>query len=942
MRLTTQDKMGQKNRSLVIAVVLVFMLAMMPLLNVLPYAYAEAEPTADEQVQLDGEESAANEQEQIANEGPSPVEEEVESTADALRPSSDGLTPAAKKPEEQKLSGKSEVKETQGVSESIKPLAGDHLGFFISNGSEFGGFTPVRYALYDAETPGGDLTATVVGFEDASVGTPTGRLAIPESVIHNGETYVVTEIAENAFKDTKRLASLTLPDSLVKIGPSAFEGCWVKDIVFGSAGNLKEIGNKAFYHCSVTQKEASPNQLIIPEGVETIGASAFASPNTWANQGGPADMYVLTLPSTLVFIGDNAFSRALWLSGDLNIPGNVKHIGKEAFFDNEKVTSLTLNEGTEYIGEAAFSCFGNDEVDMGVVTIPNSVTYMGDEVFLLSSGIKGFERQKLAGIEVEFPALPGNKVFLDQDYEGVVTSNNGEIALGKSAKWTNDDLTEAEISIDYGERLVKGAALDIVFVLDYSGSMTWSADIESQGTTYNYPRLFLMEDIMHDTIDELLGATSKGYDIRIGMTAFSSAADEWHPIGSTWSTGGFSTNAADLKNNFANNPHAFGGTQYELGLASAIEMFENRAPADQERQPVIIFMSDGIPNYGSEGLDLAQDLRDKGISLFPMGIYIDSLAQDGFSSPEEAEAALKAISYDGETAFISNTTGEFEEIMGKVIIRSVTTMNTFLEDVISEFFVAEDITDIEVDGGLVSLEGQKVTWDLGGLEKGRSYNMTITVKLEEEFWAQKDDAVFLPTNESLKTLTPEGELLKEATEQPELYRGVVRYEFVSGTTNMALPDAINGFLPQDISGYNEGAKVTPKNPSDDTYIDTANDGIWAFVEWDKEEVTVGSADVTFVGQWFFTSNTSGNPDDTDDPKDPVTPNPPGTPDSIDPTPTTSDPTPNSTPVNADASNQSKGIVKTGDNALLFLIVGIVMTGALGVSAAGLRMKRTKK
>ena len=52
-----------------------------------------------------------------------------------------------------------------------------------------------------------------------------GNVVIPESVTYNGTTYSVTSIGYEAFKDCSGLTSITIPNSVTRIGSCAFLNC---------------------------------------------------------------------------------------------------------------------------------------------------------------------------------------------------------------------------------------------------------------------------------------------------------------------------------------------------------------------------------------------------------------------------------------------------------------------------------------------------------------------------------------------------------------------------------------------------------------------------------------------------------------------------------------------------------------------------------------------
>lgn len=93
---------------------------------------------------------------------------------------------------------------------------------------------------------------------------------------NGGESHVtipdgVKRIAPYAFYKHNGLLSVSMPDSLVEIGESAFDGCKNLEDVYGGT-NVKIIRDRAFYEC--------PLQTIkITDAVESIGLLAFDLPD---------------------------------------------------------------------------------------------------------------------------------------------------------------------------------------------------------------------------------------------------------------------------------------------------------------------------------------------------------------------------------------------------------------------------------------------------------------------------------------------------------------------------------------------------------------------------------------------------------------------------------------------------------------------------------------
>lgn len=140
----------------------------------------------------------------------------------------------------------------------------------------------------------------------------------------------VTGIVSGAFLSTE-ITSVTIPDSVSKIGQNAFR--WCSSLVsIELSDNITEIGNEAFYNCD------SLTSVVIPDSVETLGNYAF---NDCDNL-------------NTVTVG-------------------AKSIGAEAFSDTPKLTSVTITDNVCSIGEAAFSSCTSLET----IVFPDSVKEMG-------------------------------------------------------------------------------------------------------------------------------------------------------------------------------------------------------------------------------------------------------------------------------------------------------------------------------------------------------------------------------------------------------------------------------------------------------------------------------------------------------------------------------------------------------------------------------------
>ena len=170
--------------------------------------------------------------------------------------------------------------------------------------------------------------------------------------------------------------TVVLPSSLESIGTGAFssyinnetgEIIGVTSVQFPAT--LKNIGATAFQNAPITSVE-------LPEGFTTLGNGAFT---------GTIYLSEILLPSTLETIPAGAFTKTnskiaftdMATVDELVIPEGVKSIGNTAF-QGSKIKSLTLPEGLETIGNNAFNNHQLTEL-----YIPGSVTSVGRSAFAL-------------------------------------------------------------------------------------------------------------------------------------------------------------------------------------------------------------------------------------------------------------------------------------------------------------------------------------------------------------------------------------------------------------------------------------------------------------------------------------------------------------------------------------------------------------------------------
>ncbi len=247
----------------------------------------------------------------------------------------------------------------------------------------------------------------------------------------------VTSIGKNAFKNNTSIKNLTIPDSVKKIGDSAFSmckltsltlgdgvttielqafmGCPLTSITFGN--NLRVIGDKTFVACKLTN-------IAIPDGVIRIGMNAFQN---------CANLASVTIPDSVTSIGGSAFNKTKLYADQKD---SVVYVDGWVCGYNGKMpenTSLVFKDGTRGIADSAFLASNLESV-----TIPDSVTNTGVAVFNKCKSLKSVTiGNGLQSINKE--------TFLDCTSLTDVTIGNSVTSIGDSAFYNCSSLASITI-----------------------------------------------------------------------------------------------------------------------------------------------------------------------------------------------------------------------------------------------------------------------------------------------------------------------------------------------------------------------------------------------------------------------------------------------------------------------------------------------------------------
>ena len=128
-----------------------------------------------------------------------------------------------------------------------------------------------------------------------------------------------------------------IPEGVISIGEEAFADC--KSLASVTIpDSVTSIGEAAFVGCD------SLTSVTIPDGVTSIGDNAFV---------GCTSLTSVTIPDSVTSIGDYAFCNCSSLTS-VDIPDGVTSIGRRAFSGCKSLISLTIGSGVTSIGDQAF------------------------------------------------------------------------------------------------------------------------------------------------------------------------------------------------------------------------------------------------------------------------------------------------------------------------------------------------------------------------------------------------------------------------------------------------------------------------------------------------------------------------------------------------------------------------------------------------------------
>ena len=267
--------------------------------------------------------------------------------------------------------------------------AGKTGNFTVPKEVETIGFGAFENSLIEAVSFENGINLLTIGYRAFYKSEKLASVSIPESVVSIdfyafaecrnlervtfAENNKLTGIYEGAFLNCSSLTDIIIPDNIVEVSDFAFYGCRaLTKLPFSETSEVKGIYDYAFAYSGITE-------LVIPDSVVEIGAYAFRGARLATVKISDAQMYQLIIgigafqgceelsEITLPFIG------ASFEDEDITWFGYIFGAGAytaNAAYVPASLKTVTITEGISFVGTGAFYNLLNLEK----INVPHSVS----------------------------------------------------------------------------------------------------------------------------------------------------------------------------------------------------------------------------------------------------------------------------------------------------------------------------------------------------------------------------------------------------------------------------------------------------------------------------------------------------------------------------------------------------------------------------------------
>ena len=285
----------------------------------------------------------------------------------------------------------------------------------------------------------GQGTLTISGKGEMNTGYPKpwNAYLVKKAVIGSG----VTSIGVQAFSNCENMTSVTIPNTVRKIGYNAFSRSGITSLTIPSS--VREIGYDAFVNCAKLKTVKLPTSITsTPDFTNCVSLTSIVIPKGTTSIGsfdGCKSLQKITIPSSVTniqsFEGCTSLTNislpdSVWSIGSfagctrlvsVKLPaGGISYLDSETFKNCTKLTTITNLDKVREIGKSAFSgCKSLKTINLRYVRIINdsafencsSLTTVTFPVTLTEVGYYAFNGcSKLATVNYEGTAALWKKI----------------------------------------------------------------------------------------------------------------------------------------------------------------------------------------------------------------------------------------------------------------------------------------------------------------------------------------------------------------------------------------------------------------------------------------------------------------------------------------------------------------------------------------------------
>ncbi len=261
------------------------------------------------------------------------------------------------------------------------------------------------------------------------------------------------EIGESMFEDCVSLKTALLPDSICLIGRLAFENCKSLEAIM-IPDSVQSVGEYAFYDC------ASAKTLYLGHDLKNVEKYAF---------GRCIALEDVTIHCAMPVISEGMFYGCTSLKGLPELPDGIETIGANAFAGCSAFEEIVLPSTVNTIGDSAF-----DGTALKVINIPASVDTIENGAFTNCTALEAINVDtkndnyfSVDGVlyDMSLAAL----ILCPSAKAGEVSVWNGTEAIDKDAFIGCDKLTKVYIPdtvTEIADNAFNGCSKDLVIVAD--------------------------------------------------------------------------------------------------------------------------------------------------------------------------------------------------------------------------------------------------------------------------------------------------------------------------------------------------------------------------------------------------------------------------------------------------------------------------------------------